>query len=250
MSHRFFVPPDAVCGREVHFDRAPAHQMRSVLRLRPGDEVIVLDGTGVEYTVDLVALERDAAQGRVRARRVAQTEPRLALTLYQGLLKADRFEWVLQKGTELGVSTFVPLLSRRTVARPGESIENKRTRWARIISEAAEQSHRARLPHLADPLDWAAACAAAARAHDLFLLPWEGASGPGLCALLHALPAPPARPGLLIGPEGGLEAAEVDLARAHGAQVVTLGPRILRAETAGLAAVAIILSELGEMGGS
>jgi 16S rRNA (uracil1498-N3)-methyltransferase len=186
----------------------------------------------------------------VRARRAVHTEPHRSLTLYQCLLKGDRFEWVLQKGTELGVSRFVPVLSQRTVLRDPLRVEKKRPRWEQIIREAAEQSHRGHLARLAPPLAFPEACEQGAAAHDLALIPWEEATEPGLLSLLSGLPSPVQRVALVIGPEGGFTRAEVDAAQRHGLQVVTLGPRVLRSETASVAALAIVLSALGEMGGA
>ena len=249
MTHRFFVSPGSIACDLVSFDPAQARQLRSVLRLRPGARVIVLDNTGFEYEVELTAIDRDAVSGRVCARQASMAEPRLSLTLYQSPIKGDRFEWVLQKGTELGVSTFVPLLAERTILR-GDRIEKKRSRRVRILREAAEQSGRGRLPHLAAPLPFAQACRESAQGHDIAILPWVGAREKSLSTVLRAQQAqrmPAERVALLIGPEGGFTQAEVALAEACGVRVVTMGPRTLRAETAGVAAAAIVLSALGEM---
>lgn len=248
MVHRFFVSPDAISGDEVTFDPPTAHQLRNVLRLRPGEQVRVLDNSGAELTVTLTALERDVGRGRVCERRKPQTEPLVSLTLYQCLLKGDRFEWVLQKGTELGVSRFVPVSSERTVMRISHRRESKHARWARIIREAAEQSHRARLPALSGPLSFPEACEESIAHHDMVLLPWEEASGEGLPAALAARAPILGSVALVLGPEGGFSSSEVSVAQSHGIRVVTLGPRILRAETASVAASAVLLALLGEMG--
>jgi len=249
MTHRFFVRPESMVQGRVTFGAALAHQMRSVLRLCPGAIVFVLDDSGWEYEVELTHLQRDWASGRVCTQRLMQTEPHLSLTLYQSVLRGDRFEWVVQKGTELGVSTFVPILGRRTIATDVQRIEKKRPRWERIIREAAEQSRRGRLPCLAKPLSFSSACQRGARNHDLSLIPWEEWTQDSLCGVLCALDPRPKTVALWIGPEGGFDPDEIALARRLGIRAVTLGPRILRAETAGLAAVAIVLSALGEMGG-
>jgi len=249
MTHRFFVPPAAIVRDQVTLGAENAHQLKDVLRMRPGSHVTVLDNSGRAYEVELVTLQRDVAFGRICGQKMLLTEPRLSLTLYQCTLKGERFEWVLQKGTELGVSTFVPVFSSRSVVREVQRIEKKRTRWERIIREAAEQSHRGRLPRLADPLTWAQACQTSVRDHELALIPWEEAQESGLSDVLRSLDRPPNHVALLIGPEGGLEVDEIAMAQHLGMRVVTLGSRILRAETAGLAAMAIVMSELGEMGG-
>ena len=249
MMHRLFVSPGSIALDQVTFGSAAAHQLRHVLRLGSGARVVVLDDSGWEYEVELTHLGRDTATGRVCDKKMPSTEPRLALTLYQGVLKADRFEWVLQKGTELGVSRFVPVISQRAVSTDAERIESKRTRWERIIQEAAEQSHRARLPRLAAPLSFPLACQQGPKDHDRSFIPWEEAMDVSLVVALRALEHRPQSVALWIGPEGGFTAAEVALAQEHLIQAVTLGPRILRAETAGLAAATIVLSACGEMEG-
>jgi 16S rRNA (uracil1498-N3)-methyltransferase len=147
------------------------------------------------------------------------------------------------------------LFSTRTVVAPtvlGARAENKRVRWKRIVREAAEQSHRGRLPRIEAPMSFADACKASVAEHDLALLLWEGTQGDDapsalLSGQLRGLEPAPRCVALLVGPEGGLERTEVALARDSGLHIVTLGPRILRAETASVVAAAIVLSELGEM---
>jgi 16S rRNA (uracil1498-N3)-methyltransferase len=246
MRQRFFVPPGSIAHGTVRFGPATAHQLRKVLRLRPGAQVIVLDNSGLEYEVTLEIVGRDAVTGHVDAQHEAETEPRVTLTLYQSLLKGDRFEWVLQKGTELGVLRFVPVFTQRTVVRGAEWVGKRRARLERIIREAAEQSHRGRLPELAALLSFEEACAESIAAHDLSILPAVGADDQDLAATLSSAPAI-GRVALLVGPEGGFAAEEIAYAGECGVRAVTLGPRVLRAETAGVVAPALVLYALGEM---
>jgi len=248
MKHRFFVPPKTIDGEWVRFSPEMAHQMRSVLRLRPGETVYVLDNSGREWEVELDNLDKRSATGRVRASQSPLTEPVVALRLYQCVLKGDRFEWVLQKGTELGVSTFVPVISERTILSDPDRIEKKRPRWERILREAAEQSGRVRLPRLSNPLSFAESCRQRAGSGPAFI-PWEESSAPSLSQALDRLAQQPREAALWIGPEGGLTAGEVALASGCGIEPVTLGPRILRAETASVAATAILMASLGQLGG-
>ncbi|MBI4498389.1 MAG: 16S rRNA (uracil(1498)-N(3))-methyltransferase [Chloroflexi bacterium] len=242
--HRFFVTPEAIAGGRLTLAGDQARQVARVLRLAPGDRITVLDNSGQEYVVELTAVRPDAAQGRVVTVTPAPTEPALHLTLYQALLKADKFEWVLQKGTEVGISAFVPVWAERSIL-PLEAAEKKLGRWTAVLQEAAEQAHRARLPVLGDPIPLRQAF------HDRalpVLLPWEGEQCRGLRTALEAL-GPVERLGLVIGPEGGFAEREVEAAVAAGALPVSLGPRILRAETAGLVAAAAILYHYGQWGG-
>lgn len=246
---RFFLFDTAIVpGQTV--DLSPlSHQLSRVLRLKPGDQISLLDGTGFEYPTEIVALERDRARGLVRTRRSVDSEPAVCLTLYQCSLKADKFEWVLQKGTELGVAAFVPVISQRCVVRPAERLLKKYDRWRAIIREAAEQSGRGRLPRLCDPSSYDDAVNDALGSR---YLPWEEAAvqaetrglGQAVARQGDALPSI----SLMIGPEGGLTADEASLARSAGWQLVTLGPRILRAETAALASVTIVLERSSALG--
>ena len=142
---RFFVRPEDVQADQVTLPEHCARQIHDVLRMRPGAQVAVFDGSGLELTVELTEIAPARALGRVLARRLAPGEPRVHLTLYPAWIKRDNLEWVLQKGTELGVGAFVPVVSQRTVLRKAEDMGSaKRARWQRIIIEAAEQSQRAR----------------------------------------------------------------------------------------------------------
>jgi 16S rRNA (uracil1498-N3)-methyltransferase len=205
--------------------------------MQPGDELVLLDGSGQEFLARLTALSRHAAAAQVLQSRACAAEPQLHLTLYQCSLKQDKFEWVLQKGTELGVSRFAPVISERSIVRPAAALLKKYARWEAIVREAAEQCGRARIPQIAPPLDWAAVVVAA---QGLRLLPWEGAqTAPSLLATLQQSLPSSDKISILIGPEGGISEQEAGLAAAHGWQLVSLGPRILRAETAAIAAAAI-----------
>jgi 16S rRNA (uracil1498-N3)-methyltransferase len=249
MMHRFFVTPDAIRDGTIHFTGSQARQIRQVLRLRPGTEVIVLDNSGQEYIVTLTTVRQTEATAQIEAQRPSTSEPHAQLTLYQSLLPRDKFEWVLQKGTEVGVSAFVPLITQRSLVQEASAATNKRTRWERIISEAAEQSGRGRLPTLHSPLSFGTALTQVERAH-CALIPWEKAEGQGVGVPLSKLPAEIARPeiALFIGPEGGFSEEEIERATAAGVHPVTLGRRILRTETAAVVATALVLYELGEMG--
>lgn len=234
--HRFFVIGPLVVGVTVQID-ALAPQLAQVLRMQVGDEVVLLDGSGAEFRSRLAYLDRRAAAAEVLASTPCLAEPHSHLTLYQCSLKQDKFEWVLQKGTELGVSRFVPVISERSVVRPAAALLGKYPRWQTIVREAAEQCGRARIPELAPPRDWQGAVGGA---DGLRLLPWEGGQDQlTLHAVLQEKSANYTSFSILIGPEGGIAAPEAQLAVAEGWQVVSLGERILRAETAALTAVAL-----------
>jgi 16S rRNA (uracil1498-N3)-methyltransferase len=277
-TYRFFVGADALHGREVAIEDAElAHQLGAVLRLRAGERVLLLDNSGWQYVVALDTLVGDHITGTVERKELAGGEPRTKLTLYVALLRPERFEWVLQKGTELGVSAFVPVICERsTVADADELSERKLDRWRRIVREAAEQSRRGKLPRLGPALFFPAACEQAARRGQALLL-WEGAGVPPLRRVLRGSSQPtageqwkiedqrsrladprsslleprsPAQPfsiALFSGPEGGFSTGEFETATRYGMIPVTLGPRTLRAETAPLVAASAILYEMGDL---
>ncbi|HRW05993.1 MAG TPA: 16S rRNA (uracil(1498)-N(3))-methyltransferase [Caldilineaceae bacterium] len=239
--HRFFLTESPLRVNQS-VDLAPlAHQLRKVLRLAPGALITLLDNQGNEFDVRLVDLHAKGARGEVLTTRVNRAEPEVCVTLYQCSLKADKFEWVLQKGTELGVRCFVPVISERSVVRPAAALLKKYDRWRAIMREAAEQCGRGRLPDLLDPMDWSIALH---HAEGLRLFPWESRaeSAPALHTLATQLLSSPGQAALLIGPEGGISTGEADQAHASGWQSVSLGPRILRAETAALAAVTLLMA--------
>lgn len=240
--HRFFVPGSWQISDEVVLEEAQAHQISQVLRLRPQTLITLLDNMGWAYTVTLTEVNKRQVRGRVTERTPAMGEPTTHLTLYQGLLKADKFEWVLQKGTEIGVACFVPLITERSVVQ--EVSANKLTRWQRILTEAAEQSGRGRVPQLLSAIPFASALTSLSP-DTLALIPYEQEK---VTSLRTSLAAPLSHSlALFIGPEGGWSEAEIRLAQTHGVIAITLGPRILRAETAAVVAAALALYERGEL---
>jgi 16S rRNA (uracil1498-N3)-methyltransferase len=249
MPHRFFIPPEWLTGNAVAIAGPQAHQIARVLRMRPGDRLVVLDDSGWEFEVHLLAVQPELVRGEVVGRRLAAGEPHTRITLYQGVLKGDHFELVLQKGTELGIVGFVPLVTARTVALDRDAPGKKHPRWQSIVQEAAEQSRRGRKPALRPAMPFAQACEEVSRCAELKLLPWEEESQTSMRGVLRAAdPAgKEAAVHLFVGPEGGFTRDEVELARGYGLLPVTLGRRILRAETAGLVAAAAILYEWGDL---
>ncbi|HEX7593061.1 MAG TPA: 16S rRNA (uracil(1498)-N(3))-methyltransferase [Anaerolineae bacterium] len=245
--HRFFVSPQAIKDSRIALRGTLVHQIRDVLRMRPGDTIVLLDNSGWAHRAELVTIDRDAVRGRVVEKWKLETEPQTRITLYQGLLKGQKFEWVLQKGTEIGIVAFVPVLAARCVIGTVNDVSDARIeRWEKIIVEAAEQAGRAALPHLANTLLFAHACEQAGRG-GLALIPWEGEHSRGLREALQGVPKSK-EISLFIGPEGGFAEEEIATAQSRGVIPVSLGPRILRAETAGLAAASAILYELGDWG--
>src|SRR5579859_7692756 len=251
--HRFFVAPqllanlDSTASPSISLPEKLAHQVRDVLRLAIGEHLLLLDNSGDEVLAAVAKSNRAGVEVQVLERRASRNESPVRVILCQGLLKSARFEWILEKGTELGVATFAPILCRRSMAGLEDAGPAKTQRWQRIIAEAAEQCGRSRLPTLL-PIRPLMHALNDIPAGALALMPWEEEHGRTLREALASFSneehSRPITVVLFIGPEGGLMAEEVALAQRHGAQVVSLGQRILRAETAALATVANVMYQL------
>lgn len=238
---RLYVGEPLEEGRAVALDGADAHRVARVLRLRPGERIALFDGSGREAVAELVAVSPRRVEARVVTVGDGLPEPPVRLVLYQAVVKGERFEWALEKGTEVGVARFVPLLAGRSVVRTGEGA--KLERWRRIVIEATEQCGRAVPPVVTPPATFDEALPSL---EPPALIAFEGEEAVGLGDALDAVALPPGGTlRLIIGPEGGFAPEEVSRAVARGAQPVSLGPRILRSETAGVVASALALARLG-----
>jgi len=246
--HRFFIPPEAIRGEEVFFPPDSARQIAQVLRLRPGQQVAVLDNRGGLWVVELATVSAKETRGRILTQSVAEGEPLARVQLYLCLTQREKFEWMLQKCTEIGAAEFTPVISSRSLAQDAADVEHKLPRWNKIVQEAAEQCGRGHIPVIRPALRWEPAVHTAVSEAHLSLVLWEQEHQQPLRDALAGLPAGEARVALFIGPEGGLSEAEVQFALVKGARAVTLGKRILRMETAAVVGTALALYELGEMG--
>ena len=243
--HRFFIPPERIDQDRIIITERQAHQLKDVLRLKVGDRIIVLDDSGLEYQVRIVDIKSTATIVEVVERYPCPNEPKIKITLYQALLKGNKFDFTLQKCTEVGIVGFVPIVCQRCVI--GNPSRSRINRWQRIIREAAEQSRRGRLPRLHPTVEFIEACEGA---KGISLLPWEGEKLMGLKAALREWESDSDATSLnvFVGPEGGFTAQEIEFARRKGIVPISLGKRILRAETAGLVASTAILYEYGDLG--
>ena len=241
---RFHLAPDDVHGDRVVFDPAAAHHLGRVLRAATGQVVQAVDASGQLLSVRLTTIAARRAEGVVVGRAPLATESALDLTLAQAVPRGDKMEHVVRMATELGVTRVIPLLTERTVVRlpPGRS-DSRLTRWRRIAREAAQQSGRAAVPEIAAPegiATWRPE-----RITGLLVCFWEEEPRP-LDAILPPAPCP--RATVVVGPEGGLTSGEVDRLAGAGALVASLGPRLLRADTAGAVAVALLQARYGDLG--
>lgn len=241
--NRFFVARENIAGGTALITGEDVKHISKVLRMSPGDKVMLCDGEGTQYLAEIEDISRDKVTLGILESERCKSEPAQRITLYQGLPKGDKMELIVQKCVELGISEIVPVAAERSVVRvkPGE-FGGKRTRYQRVAYEAAKQCGRGIVPQVAELTDFASADMTG---HDLIIIAYEDEKGKTLKSLLRENIQ--ARDiALVIGPEGGLERAEVDTLIKKGGVPVTLGPRILRTETAGMAALAMILYEIEE----
>jgi len=240
---RVHVDASLAPGARVTLPGAATAHLRRVLRLEPGDAVTLFNGDGADYPSRIAAFGRGAAEAEVTGRVAAHAESPLAITLVQGIARTERMDLVVQKATELGVAAIVPVATTRGVVRLDAATRaRKRAHWQGIAVAACEQCGRARVPVVAEP-----------RSLEAFLgdPPPEGARlllSPDAQVSLAAVAQGAAPIALLIGPEGGLEESERLAATAAGWRACRLGPRVLRSETAAIAALAVLQSVAGDLG--
>lgn len=257
---KFFVDPSAVSGAHIYLEnKDDLHHLRKVLRARPGMELDISDGDCWEYKTCLEELTEDCATLKILDKQKFATEPATRVTLYQGVPKASKMETVIQKTVEMGVDTIVPVFMERTVVVEKGNSGKKLDRWNKIAAEAVKQCKRGIIPHVTESYDVDKMLAELPN-YDLIICPYENEDGLTIKDFLRAAPPPAAvQPGLestgrtgpqalrvalIIGPEGGFSEGEIEKLKAAGAATVTLGKTILRTETAGLAALAMIMYEL------
>ena len=248
---RYFVTPEDMFEDKAIVRAHDAHHLMRVMRAEAGDQAIVSNGANRECLAEVIELNKDHVLLRLVEERPMAGEPRIDVWIAQSLPKGDKLETVIQKGTEIGASAFLPFVSARTIVQYDAKKEAKRLdRWRKIAKEAAEQAHRSKVPEVRDALKWSELLAVCEQAQ-LALFCYEKEDGRGLKDVLRsARLVEGGGPVLVIvGPEGGFTAEEAEEAERRGCACVGLGRRILRTETAGLVAASCIFYETGEMGG-
>ena len=239
---RFFIDYTPEVGGEAVIDGGDARHIGGALRMTAGESLTLCDGKGTDYACTVTAVEKERITLSVDAAAPSYSEPSLAVTLYMGLPKGDKMELIIQKAVELGVTAIVPVATARCIVKlDGKDAAKKQVRWQKIAAEAAGQSGRGIIPVVESPLSWKQALVRFAE--EKTLLCYEGGGAP-IGKLVS--PADTAI-SLVVGPEGGFDTAEVEAVTAVGGQIATLGPRILRCETAPLAAIAVLMENSGNM---
>ncbi len=241
--YQFFVADAQIADGAVTIEGSDVNHIRSVLRMRCGERVRVSTDSGKNYYAVLSDLSGQTVRAKLDGE-AEDTELPCRISLFQGLPKGDKMELIIQKAVELGVYEVVPVAMRHCVTRlDGKKAETKVARWQKIARNAAEQSKRSRIPTIQMPLEFSAAVDRAGSL-DVLLLPYENERG--MRATREALEAlePGQSVGIFIGPEGGFAESEIALADQAGMRRISLGSRILRTETAGIAALSILMYQI------
>ena len=250
-THRFFVPPPQIRDGEVCLRGSDVWHITKVLRLGMGAHIVVFDGRGHEYRVALERIKRQDIYGRVVEQWEKQTESPLKLSLVQGVPKGDKLDLIMQKATEIGMFELIPLASERSYwsSASGQmsaaKVHQRLERLSRIGIEAAKQSCRSAVPYIR-PIVTVEEFLTAPPDADVKLLLWEEEQGKRLKETLRTIETPVRSAIVVIGPEGGLTLEEAQQFQASGFQSVSLGQRILRTETAGIAVLSILQYEFGD----
>lgn len=249
---RFFVEHIGEEEKSVLISGKELHHLKDVLRLKKGANIIVFDGKGREFIGTIEAVGKDEARIVIEKKLDAFKESRFEITLAQGIARGEKMDIIIQKATELGVSRIIPFAASRVVPklRGGEQIAKKTKRWQRIALEAAKQCRRDVVPQIEEPITFAEVLSRYSHGAEKYIkiIPWEGEKKNILKDILNVEDFSGCV--VLIGPEGGFSGDEVVEAKKAGFLPVTLGPRILRTETAAISIAAIVQYELGDMGGS
>lgn len=240
--------------KKIFVEGSDVKHLTKVLRVQIGEKIEVCDGNCNEYIGEIASISSDSVEIDIIEKNEITREPNLKVVLYQGLPKGPKMEIILQKATELGVDEIVLVDTARTVVKLDKKVNNKIDRWQRIIYEAAKQCKRGKLPKLRGVLSFEQ-CLKDMAKNDFNISPYEDENSQSIKQILssgkciESLSGENKKIGIFIGPEGGFEPFENENIKISGISSVTLGPRILRTETASIATIAVVLYEFGEMGG-
>ncbi len=244
--HRFFIKSIIKKTKQVIIPENLRHLLINVLRLSVGDKITLFDNSGWEYITELKEIKKDNLIGFIIEKQKNSSEPLIKITLYQPILKSDKFEFILQKGTELGVTNFVPIFCDRSIKRWNDDqiLTKKYPRWKKIITEASEQCQRGIIPELNKPLDFTKAITYPNKNMSKFIALTGNKN-----SKLKQIPQSNINMeiGLFTGPEGGFTKEEIELSKANSIKPISLGNRILRAETATIILITAILIKFDEI---
>jgi len=240
---RLYLEGEYDSGSELEIDAQRTHYLSRVLRLRVGDTIVIFNGTGAQFSASITALQRSRGRLVVHDALAAATESGFKLHLAQGISRSERMDFVVQKATELGVRRITPLLTEHGVVKlAAERAEKRRQHWRQVATSACEQSGRVRLPLVDAPVRLDTWLADKTQQADIGIV-----LKPGATEGLASIDVPATKVCLLVGPEGGFSNAEHEMMEAVGFRAVSFGPRVLRTETAAIAALAVLQARCGDM---
>lgn len=246
---RFFIKQTDITSNIINISGEDVNHIKNVLRLKCGNNIVLNDCTGNDYLVEIIKFEENCVSTRIINSYKSETEPQIDIILYQGLPKSDKMDLIIQKSIELGITKIVPVITERTIVKVEDkkSLENKVKRWQRIALEAAKQCNRGIIPQIEYPISYKRALELT-KESELSFIPYEKESSNNLRKYMEQAKKDGLKNiSVIIGPEGGFTEKEVNEAVLVGVNPVTLGPRILRTETAGIAILSILMYELGDV---
>lgn len=247
--HRFFISNDRIDNGNIIIIGEDALHISKVLRLRKGDEIEACDGNENIYLCSILNVDKQTVTCKINSKWISSAEPSVKVHLFQGIPKSTKMDLIVQKCTEIGVSSITPVFTERVITRPDEArdISGRISRWRKISEEAAKQSNRGRIPSIQDPVKLEEALKLMS-GYGAAVMPYENETRKGLKQVMQGKNNINSA-AIFIGPEGGFSENEIAAAVKNGIIPVTLGPRILRTETAGFVSLALILFILNNMGG-
>lgn len=244
--HKFFTPKENIISGSGIITGDDVKHIYRVLRLTEGEKVILNDCDGKEYLSEISEITKTEVSLKILEELKINNESQVKIDLFQGIPKAAKMDLIVQKGTELGINNIIPVLTKRVDVKLSGDFK-KLDRLNRIALEAAKQSKRTIIPQVSKPVDFDTLLQGI-NDYDIFLVPYENAEDTGLKSVIRNVNNIK-KVGILIGPEGGFEQEEIDVLIEKGANIITLGKRILRTETAGFVTTALVQYELGDLGG-
>jgi 16S rRNA (uracil1498-N3)-methyltransferase len=244
--HRFFVKSENIFKDGITIEGEDVQHISRVLRLKEGDKVILCDQKGTDYNVSIEYITKNSIRTAIIDKSPSKGEPSIEVVLYQGIPKSTKMDLIIQKCTEMGITRIVPVFTARTIVRlESEKDEAKKVaRWSKIAEEAAKQSARGIVPQVDMPMNLEQALKDS-KGLDVVLIPYEWEAEMSVKAALHG--RTPKAVGFFVGPEGGFDTFEIDMAKQNNVVPVTLGNRIMRTETAGFAMLTCIMYEYEQM---
>ena len=244
--YHFFAEHENISDEYIDIRGGDVNHIKNVIRLKPGDEVLISSGDNYDYRCIIEEIKDDVVVNRILEVKEKGNELPVKVYLFQGLPKSDKMELIVQKMVELGVYKIIPVAMKRSVVKlDDKKAKSKTTRWNAISESAAKQSKRSIIPEVADVLNYKQALQMA-KDLDVLLLPYECADGMDYTRKVVSDIKPGSTVGIFIGPEGGFDGDELQLAKDAGCSIITLGKRILRTETAGMMLMSVIMYNMEE----